>query len=49
MYFGKGGLYTSEQLKNRADMMDQVEAFITLMKQDLKELAIEIEKWNVQQ
>lgn len=49
LYFGKGGLYTSEQLKNRADMMDQVEAFITLMKQDLKELAIEIEKWNVQQ
>ncbi len=43
LYFGTGGKYTSEQLKNRADMLDQLESNITLMKQDLKSLAIEFE------
>lgn len=43
LYFGKGGRYTSEQLKSRADMLDQVESNITLMKQDLMTLAVEFE------
>lgn len=43
LYFGKGGKYRSEELKNRSDMLDQVEAYITLMKQDLNILLIEIE------
>ncbi len=41
LYFGKGGLYSAEELKNRADMYDQIEAYINLMKQDLKILSIE--------
>ncbi len=44
IYFGDGGRYTSEQLKNRANMYDQLESVIKLMKQDLKGLAVEIEK-----
>lgn len=44
LYFGKGGEYSSEELKNRADMYDQIEAYINLMKQDLKMLSIEFEK-----
>lgn len=44
IYFGDGGKYTAEQLKNRADMYDQIEAYITLMKQDLKQLSIEFEQ-----
>ncbi len=43
VYFGKGGLYTSEQLKNRSDMIDQLEAQISMMKQALRTLAIELE------
>lgn len=43
IYFNEGGKYTSEQLFNRANMLDQVEAAISLMKQDLKTLAKEIE------
>lgn len=46
IYFGMGGKYSSEQLKNRADMYDQIEAYINLMKQDLKLLSIEFEKIN---
>jgi len=46
LYFGEGGRYTAEQLKNRAAMLDQVEASITLMKQDLKVLSIEFEKYS---
>lgn len=49
LYFGDGGKYNAEQLKNRADMLDQVEAFITLMKQDLKVLSIEFERLNLEQ
>jgi len=44
LYFGNGGKYTAEQLINRANMHDQIEAHINLMKQDLKQLAIELEK-----
>ncbi len=44
IYFGKGGTYTSDQLKNRADMYDQIESYVTLMKQDLKQLSIEFVK-----
>lgn len=47
LFFGDGGKYTAEQLKNRADMYDQLEAYISLMKQELKTLAIEFE--NVKQ
>ena len=44
VYFGKGGQYRADDLQNRADMLDQTEAFVTLMKQDLKILASDIEK-----
>jgi hypothetical protein len=43
LYFGEGGIYSAEQLKNRANMHDQLEAQINLMKQDLKNLVIEID------
>lgn len=43
IYFGEGGKYTAEQLNNRANMHDQLEALINLMNQDLKTLAIELE------
>lgn len=46
LFFGNGGVYETEQLKNRADMHDQIEAYITLMKQDLKQLSIEVENIN---
>lgn len=45
IYFGEGGGYSAEELKNRADMYDQLEAYISLMKQDLKLLSIEFEKF----
>lgn len=44
LYFGEGGRYSSEQLENRADMYDQLESNINLMKQDLKALSLELEK-----
>jgi len=44
IYFGDGGKYTTEQLVNRADMYDQLESHITLMKQDLKSLSLAVEK-----
>ncbi len=44
LYFGKGGKYGADELKNRADMLDQTEAYVTLMKQDLKTLTYEVEK-----
>lgn len=49
LYFGKGGQYSSEELKNRADMYDQIEAYINLMKQDLKILSIEFGKFAAAQ
>ncbi len=44
LFFGEGGHYTAEQLAERANMYDQVEAQINLMKQDLKQLALEFER-----
>lgn len=44
IYFGTGGKYTTEQLSNRADMYDQLESHITLMKQDLKSLSLAVER-----
>ncbi|MFD1770550.1 hypothetical protein [Sphingobacterium suaedae] len=44
IYFGDGGKYSTEELVNRADMYDQLESHITLMKQDLKALSLELEK-----
>lgn len=43
LYFGKGAEYTAEELENRADMYDQLESSITLMKQDLKALSLKID------
>lgn len=43
LFFGEGGEYKSEQLKNRADMYDQLESQIKLMKQNLTVLTIEFE------
>ncbi|MFZ2905709.1 MAG: hypothetical protein WAZ98_05850 [Cyclobacteriaceae bacterium] len=47
LYFGTGGKYSSEQLKNRADMYDQIGAYINVMKQDLKTLSIEFERFSL--
>jgi hypothetical protein len=44
LYFGNGGTYTAEQLTNRANMYDQLESYINLMKQDLRMLNVELEK-----
>lgn len=46
LYFGDGGKYTADELKNRAHMYDQLESVIKLMKQDLKNLSSEIENLN---
>ncbi len=46
LFFGEGGKYTADQLTNRANMHDQIEAQINLMKQDLKLLALELEQLN---
>ncbi len=43
LYFGNGGIYTAEQLTNRANMHDQLEAHISLMRQDLMQLSLEID------
>jgi len=46
LFFGEGGHYTADQLTSRANMHDQIEAQINLMKQDLKRLAQELEVLN---
>lgn len=46
IYFGEGGKYSTDQLSNRANMYDQVESHINLMKQDLKSLSIELENFK---
>lgn len=46
LFFGEGGKYSTGQLSTRADMLDQVEANIKLMKQDLNILLIEIDNLN---
>lgn len=48
LYFGEGGKYTSEQLKNRAEMYDQIESQIKLMKQNLTVLTLEFEELSMQ-
>ncbi len=47
LYFGDGGKYSSEQLRNRANMYDQLESYINLMKQDLKRLAVEFDHISI--
>lgn len=47
LFFGEGGKYTADQLTNRANMHDQIEAQINLMKQDLKLLLSELEKQDI--
>ena len=44
LYFGKGGKYNADQLNNRADMYDQLESHINLLKQELMALSLEIER-----
>lgn len=44
LYFGKGGKYNADQLNNRADMYDQLESHINLLKQELMALSLEINK-----
>ncbi len=46
LYFKSGGYYSSQQLENRANMHDQVESQINLMKQDLKSLALELDMFE---
>ena len=36
LFFNEGGRYTAEQLVERAGMLDQFEAMVTLMKEDLR-------------
>ncbi len=43
LYFTDGGMYNTEQLYNRANMYDQLESFIKLIKQDLTLLAVEFQ------
>ncbi|HRO40577.1 MAG TPA: hypothetical protein PLY76_13935 [Flavobacteriales bacterium] len=42
LYFGNGGRYDTDQLYNRANMYDQLESSIKLIKQDLTQLALEL-------
>ncbi|WP_194778125.1 hypothetical protein [Pararhodonellum marinum] len=42
LLFGKGGEYSADMLFQRADMLDQVEAQINWMKEDLRNLSMEI-------
>lgn len=48
IFFGMGGKYSAEQLITRANMLDQLEAHITLMKQDSNDLALELQELNWQ-
>lgn len=43
LLFGEGGKYTAEQLFNRSDMHDQIEAQINLMSRHLRLLSVEIQ------
>ena len=44
LYFGSGGKYNADQLENRADMYDQLESHINLLKQELMTLANAVDK-----
>lgn len=43
MYFGDGGRYSTDQLYNRANMYDQLESYIKLIKQDVMALSLQVE------
>lgn len=47
LYFGNGGKYSAQELDNRANMYDQLESQINLMKQDLKALSTELENIKI--
>lgn len=47
LYFGEGGRYTTEQLYNRANMYDQLESYIKLMKQELTNLSMELNNYRL--
>ncbi|MCO6497663.1 MAG: hypothetical protein J5I50_08380 [Chitinophagaceae bacterium] len=47
IYFDAGGKYTSDQLENRANMYDQLESIIKLMKQDLRNLTLSVNKMTL--
>lgn len=47
LYFGNGGKYSAQELDNRANMYDQLESQINLMKQDLKALSMELENLKI--
>ncbi len=44
LYFGSGGNYTSGHLRQRVRMLNQLEAYVTLMKQEITKLAVELEQ-----
>lgn len=44
IYFGESGNYTVDELENRANMYDQIESVIKLMKQDLRNLTLSVGK-----
>jgi len=44
LLFGAGGIYTSDQLQTRADMINQLQALIRLMDQDVQFLLYEVGK-----
>jgi hypothetical protein len=44
LYFGKGGKYTAEELTTRANMLNQLQASVRLMSQDLQTLMLELSK-----
>lgn len=43
LYFGDGGTYNADQLENRANMYDQLESIIKLMKLNLKSLRSQVQ------
>ena len=47
LYFGDGGQYSTEELYNRSNMYDQLEAQIKLMKQHLNRLSNEIDNLKI--
>ncbi|HRE50289.1 MAG TPA: hypothetical protein PK339_02635 [Flavitalea sp.] len=42
LYFGVGGKYTADELEDRSNMLDQLEALISLMKKDLQLITKEL-------
>lgn len=48
LFFGVSGVYNAEELLHRASMLDQLEAAVSLMKQDINMLAREVEMLSQQ-